>query len=204
MKFLFQMNEYLTSSLNNSPEVARHADHILFSRVPGSTGVLFGDGALLANDLEGFRPLRLHFVDEGDAELLLVVGKVRDLAPEDGVAVLVALFQLQKHQLPKMNALRFCIHENCLFGRVSHCSDGVLLGAVASPTLSLYLFAEEHLGEDGELRLLLPVPAQIVDDARVDDVGVEHPHCRQVRVQRLAHEDRVRRQQLLQVLLHVD
>ena len=88
--------------------------------------------------------------------------------------------------------------------RFSHGSNGVLLGVVAPPTLRLDLLAEKHLGEDGELRLLLPVPTQIVDDARVDDVGVEHTHGCQVRVQRLAHEDRVRRQQLLQVLLHVD
>ena len=70
---------------------------------------------------------------------------------------------------------------HCLM-RISHGGNGVLLGVVPSPTLCLDLFSEEHLGEDGELRLLLPVPAQVVDDARVYDVGMQHPHGRQVRV----------------------
>ena len=69
--------------------------------------------------------------------------------------------------------------------RFSHGSNGVLLGVVAPPTLRLDLLAEKHLGEDGELRLLLPVPAQVVDDARVDDVRVHEAQRHQVVVKAL-------------------
>ena len=98
---LKQFNQHLASPLHCGFEVARHADKVLFNCVARGARVLLGDAALLAHYLEGFIPLRFHLVNEGDAELFLVVGEMRDRAAEDGVAVLVTLFQLQKHQFPK-------------------------------------------------------------------------------------------------------
>lgn len=85
----------------------------------------------------------------------------------------------------------------------SHSGLRILDGIVSLLSPLLDLLSKKRGRQHGQLRLPPPHARHVEDDAGVDDVWVHHLEREQVRVERLADEDGVGREEATQLGLHV-